>query len=379
MNRESNAALGGLIIAAGVATLENQRAYRNRVRRAEDRAEDATSVAQGARYQVELLADSGDLARLGADQVSDLLTGLAYPGQAPAPPPNAFAAIPAAFQRPVLTEALARAVSPWPGRTNLYDATGRLVHPEQAYEGQNFALGLALGFPEFRAFLLGLPQAQDASPDVVAQYFRLAHGFSKVVQEMFGPASNYPNGLSQAQYDDAWRRVLFGSAPAGSSGSGAWTRLDVQQDAGAEVTNTADEKELGRLTLPANSMQVGDKLDIEFHASVLGAAADNDFIYRVRFDALDGLVLFGAENPSAITVGLGVILKGTGLLRKAGESGEIHWGGVGTFEGGATAYSTLRSINTTVPHQLILTVQEETASASNRTRMEFADLLRFRP
>lgn len=376
MNGNNTAALGGFIAAAGASLITTQRSYRTLARRAEDRAEDANSAAQAARYQVELLADSGDLVRLGADPVSDLLTGLAYPGQSPAPPPNAFAAIPAALQRPVLSEALARAVTPWPGRTNLYDAQGRLVHPEQAYEGQNFALGLALGFPEVRALLLGLPQDKDAAPDVVAQYYRLAHGFAKVVQEMFGQTSNYPTGLSQAQYDEAWRRLLFGSP----QGGGVWTRLAAVLEAGDIITNTADETIMGQLELPANSLLVGDRLDLEYYASVLGAAADEDFTYRVRLDALNGPILLRTTVSGGVSGNLAAFLKGTGMVRKVGTLGYIVWGGFGLLEGGSTSLlPTPSAIDTTVAHQLILTVEEDSASASNQTRMEYGDLLRFRP
>lgn len=360
----------GILYGAAGAWLINNRGYRKRVRRAEDAADGAQSTANQSLGLIQRLIDSGDMERLGSDQVSDLLLGLAYPGQAPSPTPSGLATAPTVLLRPQITEAIAQGIIPWPGAVNQYNADGKLINPGAAGSGQNFYTGLALGFGEVRAFLLGLAQKSDVTPQQAVQYYRLAQGLANAIAT-FGATG----GLSQDQWSAIWARMIGTPSTPGAAFVSP-QRIDGFDLPKTAVSGTTAETELARLTIPANTItKIGDRLPFELMAGIGGVNSTDTFQYRLRLDSLSGTVLFDstAINPVAASEDY---LSGVLVASAVGSTGQMKVAGRNGLKTTTTqppAY--VVSIDWTVAHSLIWTVALSSTNGGNTTQADFGRLL----
>ncbi len=365
---QGSAAGGGLALGAFAAYLQNNRSWRNRTRRAEDSAEDAQGAANQALNQIQALVSSGDMERLGSDQVSDLLTGLAFPGQTPEEKPSAFASTPSVLPRPQVTEAMARDVLAWPGRTNEYDASGDLVHPGRALSGQNFLTGVVLNLPEVRAFLAGLGFPGEPTLDQLGQLFRLTRGLITVLTEPAGPAAVPQGGLSLEAVAAAWRRFYAVAAVPGQSGL-VYQRIDWFSEPKGIVADTTDETELARLFVPRNTItKVGDRLLAQIAYSVLGQNGTDTHRFRLRLDSLSGTLLFDTEaqdlEPSQHFLDMAAMYRGL-----VGGVPKLTLGGDMTIPQAAAVASV--TFDPTIDHILILTATQSAASAGNQAQAQY--------
>lgn len=358
MKDQSTTAIVGTGLGLLIGYADINRDWHRRTRNAKHAADDAQMTANEALLQVRSLAQSGDLARLGSDQVSDLMTGLAYPGQQPAPQPSNFAGVQTTIARPVLTEALASEFFPWPGKTNLYGPDGKLLQPNNALVGQNMALGLALNFAEIRALLLGFTQKNDPSVAHALQYFRYARGLSDAIAEL-------PESLTQAEWKAFWQRQISASVP-GSSGLLFALLSEVKTD-GVIVTNTTTETVALELEIPANAItKAGDALNVDAAFTATGVNSTNTDRVRAYLDSTSGLLLWdtGAVNPSA---GDSAIIRGQAKAQSVGPTtGKLALGGIsqlsGTAKGPANPTVTF---DNTIAHKIVFTITQSAASTSN--------------
>ena len=366
---EQAAAIGGFTLGAGMGLINQERSWHRRSRDASRSAKNAQSSANDALLQLRELVNSGDMQRLGNDQVSDLLLGVAFPGQLPKCEPSAFAGVETVITRPELTEELAQADLQWPGLVNKYGPNGELVEPGRAFLGQNFATGLALGFREIRALLLGFTQPKEGVSRFPVQYFRFARGFATVVRSMYDSGG----ALSQDQWTAAWQRMLGSSVP-GASGLST-VLIDQELTDGPIVTNTTTETIALTLDIPAGALaKIGDELTVEAAFTATGVNSTNTAEVRAYLDSTSGAKLYdtGAVNPAA---GDSAIVMGRLKARTVGSGGQIALGGItelsGTAKGPANA---VVSIDTTIAHKIVFTIQQSAASAGNTMLSRYAQV-----
>lgn len=362
----------GILAGIVIGMADVGRDWNRRSRHAERRADNAQATADQALLELHLLADSGDLVRIGQDQFSDMALGIAFPGQSATISPSPLASEPQILPRPVLTEDWARDFTQWPGRVNDYNARGNLVNPQLARQGQNFLTGLALGFSEVRAFLAGLPQFGEGgdAPAVAGQYYRVAKGLAHTLRNLI--TSVAPDGLSQAAFDAAWARFL--GVPVTPSASGLTIqRIDSFQVSGPVATNSTVETELGRLTIPANTLgKAGDRLIAEFAFAILGQHSTDTNTFQVRLDSLSGTVL--AQSAAINSASVRGMVRLAPMFRTSPNNqlalmGELAVGTVISSPSVATV-----PFDPTVPHVLILTDTQSVADPANQAQATFGDL-----
>jgi hypothetical protein len=375
-NNQGTAAVGGLIVGAAVTMGRRADRTSDRARNAESRAEDAQDTADEALSVAIDLRDSGDLARLAADQVGDLLAGVAYPTQNPTVSPDPFATAPSILARPALSEDLAAGPTSWPGTINVYNNQGNLVSPAQALSGQNFGTGLALGYAENRAMFMGLTlQGTTPTQGLERQLWRY---FQAVTLELNSLVSTDGTGaLSLDDYRAAVRRFLEVATPAGA-GAVSSRRLDGFFTDSVTVTNTIAETQIATFQIPAGSLfKIGQILTNQFAITCLSTNGADTHRIRVRLDSIVGTLLFdtGAVAPAA---GLSGTFSLNAAVRAIGTSGELALGGLdqysGTVTGPAVNQAVISPIDFTIAHQLVVTVQHSAASAANQDRARWGQL-----
>lgn len=231
------------------------------------------------------LSQVGDIRRAVDARVRDFEVGLCYPdtasGEEDASP---FAAPPAAISRPFLTEAQATSPTSYPGAVNDYQDDGDLVTPSAAMDGQNFGLGVALGFAENRAMIMGATGEAIPSAAKLRHIFRNARGLIHALEILEA------DGITLQQAIDAWIRHFRGDA------SVIWRLL---QD--SATLNLAGVGVFTSFTLPANSIKVGDCAILRYSLALPAGAANSDITPRVQIGNASGAVLWapiGFFNPN---------------------------------------------------------------------------------
>lgn len=276
------------IVAAGLGLMLGQRDYlfelHDDLRSARRVARNAADSAISSKRLIDGFLLSGEHLRIQSPRVADFITGLAYPQTPADSQPSAFASAPVAISRPMLTEAQAVAPGPWPGATATYDGNGMLVNPTEAADGQYFLVGLALGYAEVRAGLLGLTLGeQNSNPEVLAANFRCFRGLALALQEQ---ANTDP--MSQDAMAESWRIML--KAPKVARGV-VWAL----PTSTAASSTTADVAHL-EIPFSKDLLKPGEcaRLTIAGAANLASGLSD----WRVRFDSVSNPALLTASYPS---------------------------------------------------------------------------------
>lgn len=268
------------LLVGGAAILEDERKNRRRSMRAEDKADDALRMADD-------WASSGDLLRLKDPKVRDYLLGLSYPSQPSPEAPSATAITPSVIARPYMTEEMAVTPTEYPPKVNLYDGYGRLIHPSQAAEGENFLHGLVQNFGELRAADLGATFEDVPNEKKLAHIFRHHRGLMEAIAQLES------QGITLDQARDAWLR-FYGQ---GHRGSQVLWRLM------ADTPVVAATGTFTTFTLPANYLAVGDTAILYFSPRIPAGAVNAQFTPRVNLGSHAGQVLwtpYGPLNPNTL-------------------------------------------------------------------------------
>lgn len=271
------------LLVGGAAFLEDERKNRRRSMRAEDKADEALRMAED-------WSSSGDKIRLQDPKVRDYLLGLSYPAQAAQESPSATATTPSVIERPYMTEDMATVPTEYPPVVNLYDSFGRLVHPSQAQDGENFLHGLVQNFSELRAADLGATFEGVPTTKKLAHVFRHHRGLMEAIAQLEA------EGITLEQARDAWLR-FYGSGS--SRGSRVLWRL---------MTDTPSLTMTGTFTsfvLPANYLAVGDTAILYFSPRLSSGAPNVDFRPQVRIGNESGQLIwesYGTINPNAMAL-----------------------------------------------------------------------------
>lgn len=282
-------------------------------RNARDRASNAQSTAAAALTGLNTLVGSGFFLRRLVHRVADFEVGQAYPGNEISLEPSAFATTLPSLTRPVLPEDLAVAPQQWPPSANPYDDTGKLEEPANALLGQNVATGLALGFAENRALLLGFPGATHPNREVLNQYYRFANGLGAALQATAGGPSPLTAQMYQSVFAD-----LFAVDPAAPSAPAHGLLSTILAD-GAAATNSLAETVLATVTMPRGTLGVGQSAEVVFGELALGSA---NLRVRVRMETAMGPAV--ASTMTAISA-QATLRQTVNVTRRADVSGnEIY-------------------------------------------------------
>lgn len=271
------------LVIGGERMMQRQSETRSDVRDLRNRVGDAES-------NIEDVILSGDWKRLRSDRVRDILTGLAYPHEAVTENSATFATTPVTIDRPVLHEDLVTEDEGYPGNTNQYSPNGQLLHPSEAFTGRNFALGMAMGFGESRATVIGATMESVPTNDELIRIFRHNRGLMRVLREL--------SALSQGQAEDAWRR-FFGAATAGHETKVLWRLLEDSPTLNVVGTGT-----FLSFVLPAKSLNVGDVAILRFSPRLPAGAVNSNFTPKVLVGGM-GLELWkpsGPLNPATVSL-----------------------------------------------------------------------------
>ncbi len=237
----------GLVLVGADKLMQRTSDNRAEIRSVKRTAGDALEMARR-------LAESGDWARFIDPKVRDMVVGLAFPAQAAPENVAPFAGAPIIVERPTFGEDVL-GDGEYPGPFNEYTPDGDLVSPSQVMGGANFALGVALGFPELRATILGSAFETTPSPEELKQIHRHQRALFAVLREL--------EGLSKEAAQEAWRRFFHG----GGGSSTLWTLLE-----NSPVISAVGGGTYTSFTLPKNYLAVGQTLEVEFGVMLAGSA-----------------------------------------------------------------------------------------------------------
>lgn len=146
--------------------------------------------------------------------------------------------------------------------------------------------------------------------------------------------------------------------------------LEVAVAASSAVTNTTTETEVGRVTIPANTVGVGTILD--FFTQVIATATNGTDTFRVRIrkDSITGEIL--ADSAAVDLADNDVVtIAAQAVLRTIGGSGTFVAAAQGVIK--TTPFNTAlgsTAIDTTTDMVFILTITESAGSASNSARAD---------
>ena len=243
----------------------------------------ALELGQDNQRRLNQMLANGDFVRLADNHVSDLLVGLSFPDQSAPVVPSPFATLPAILQLPDLSEALAIAPNVWPGPTNSYNEDGTLKTPSSAFVGQNVALGVALGNPSVRSFLMGLTQQDIPTANKLAQLHRLTRALVKVL-ETYETAP-----LTYAAMRAMWVSLLNPVAPGLPVAPSSIISSNVAN--APLLSNFTAETVIFSIPIPAGSMAVNQALLAQVVGYTVGLGSGNAVTYRVRLDSTAGTAL----------------------------------------------------------------------------------------
>lgn len=227
------------------------------MQRTADNRSDIRSVKRTAGDALDLArrtAESGDWLRLVDPKVRDLVVGLCFPAQAGQEETSPFAGSPIIVERPSFGEDVLGS-GEYPQPYNGYSPNGDLLQPSQVMDGANFATGVALGFPELRAAILGSAFGTTPSPEELKRVYRHQRQLYAAIRELAE--------LSSDQALNAWRRFFHGGGPGT-----LWTLL---QD--TPTFSAIGDHTYANLTLPKNFLAVGETLEIEWAVRMAGGVA----------------------------------------------------------------------------------------------------------
>lgn len=270
------------LLIGGATFLDDERKNRRRAMRAEDKADDALRMAED-------WSISGDMLRLKDPKVRDYLLGLSYPAQPAEESPSATATAPTVIARPYMTEEMAVTPTEYPPKVNLYDGYGRLIHPSQAAEGENFLHGLVQNYGELRAADLGSTFEGVPNAKKLAHIFRHHRGLMEAITQLES------QGITPEQARDAWLR-FYGHSGRGSSV--LWRLMADTATVSATGTFTT-------FTLPANYLAVGDTAILYFSPRLPAGAVNAQFTPRVNLGSHTGQVIwtpYGSINPNTLAL-----------------------------------------------------------------------------
>ncbi len=364
MSRQGSAAFAGVSVGVLYAAARGWNDLSRRTRRAQDDADDAQSTANDALSLAQSLAESGDIKRIGADNVSDLLAGVAYPVRMSTESPAPFATVPTLLPRPILTEDEAAAATMWPPATNAYNSNGDIIEPSMPIDGMNFLTGLSLGYGENRAFLLGLtqPSATPPSEAVLRQYFRYGRAIALQLSSIGSSATPF----TEADYAALVQRLFFGGPfPGGVALSEQ--RIALLAADSAIVSGAAVEAELFRLAVPAGSLKkIGDTIAGFATATTVGVNAGDTHRYRVRLDSTSGNVLY--DTGAIAAVFSQAVFNIQMMARAVSATGQVIFGGSASYSTTTTPPApAFQALDTTIDHALVVTVLHSTNNAANNS------------
>jgi hypothetical protein len=281
MSGEGNA----IALAAGAAAVEKTM----------DRIGDVRDEVRGIKRRVGTLEGKtgnvqiGDSRRAVDGRVRDFEVGLCFPdttssGEDPSP----FATAPSVIARPYLTEDQAASPTTYPGTVNAYETDGELVNPSAAMTGQNFGLGVAMGFAETRAKLMGATGEGVPSIAKLRHIFRNERGLISALEILEA------EGISQQRAIDAWLRHFRGDS------SVLWRLLE-----NSATLNLIGVGVFAAFTLKANSLKVGDVATLRFSMHLGAGAVNSNITPRVQLTNASGPTIwapYGALNPNALAL-----------------------------------------------------------------------------
>lgn len=226
------------------------------MQRTSDNRSDIRSVKRTAGDALDTarrIAESGDWLRLVDPRLRDLIVGLCFPEQAAPEQSSPFAGVPITVERPSFGEDVLGS-GEYPQMHNEYQPDGDLLNPSQVMSGANFATGVALGFPELRALLLGSAFGTTPSPEELKRTHRHQRALFEAIREL--------GALTHDDAINAWRRFFN----AGGPGT-LWTLLD-----NTSTFSTVGEHTYVAFTLPKNFLAVGETLEVQWAVSLAGGA-----------------------------------------------------------------------------------------------------------
>lgn len=347
MADQTEAALVGGIGAAAAVVVQ-------RLDRNSDRSRDAKQLARDAQDSVEELKAQilpwrgGDYERVSADRVADALGGIAYGTRTVEPQPETFATLPQPLPRPVMTRDLAQNVAAYPGNTNAYTPGGKLVNPGEAFEGQQFGMGVALASAETRAALMGLMQPRPSNPS--------AEHLGKIFDFFRSLGIELENG-------DLTTESIRSSVHALLSSQFGSRKLGQYLSTGAIITGASTETIVYEFLIPAGTLRnPGDQLMLRGYGRQISTNAADVTTERVRLNGSAGTIL--AEHGANFGAGVAIIDELTFTYLP----GQIRASGLMLPNG--TPASPLVAFDPTVENRLTITVQHGTNNAANQTRYD---------
>ena len=328
MNRASTALIGafGVTAASNRATFKAAHKARRQGEDAKERADDAYSLAEG-------LAKNGDMQRLQADIVSDLLTGVAAASMSYSEKPSPFLSTPAVTPRMDLPEELAIAPARFPPAVNEYDADGRLVRPGEAlYSGELVATGYALTHPSARAALLGLAHnGEQPSAAQLAQVHRFFAALEAALRAGISPFT--PDGFTLDALTAAWTRFFVQTGATGKLPRGKIA--GILEDTGS-VSNSTTEGLYVSFTVPRTACDIGESVHLRAELFCASATSNNTLEGRVRLGGLGGQVVMSSGPVDPGNTGEGIPLDLVLQRRRNDESGNAVYAVSGMSRGSTT-------------------------------------------
>lgn len=355
MSDQNFPALAGALAGAAITMDRVLDRSERRTRDAKDDARDAQRIARQALAKLGKMG-VGDVERVGADRVADLMGGVALPATTAVPAPATFPTPPVPPQRPVFDEAVAASFSVYPGSTNAYNEEGKMIDPSSPFSGQNYATGVALSSVEARAALLGLMQQSPGNPtaDHAKAIYRVFQGITRAL---------VGNAQSQDEITAAINAMLGGQ-------SGSYRKVAGFANAsGLVFTGQSVEAEMFGLVVPANSLRsIGDELHIYDDGQQVTNNAADTTTERIRLGSVAGPILL---DTGAQVFGAGDV-RYARLLVTLVAPGQVRISGPFGRKGEASI--NLAAFDTTIDQRLVFTIQHSTNNAANKTRADHASI-----
>lgn len=267
------------IIGATGTFLEDSRRNRRRSISAQDKADEALTMAED-------WMNSADRIRLVDPKVRDYIAGLSYPSQPESDTPSAYPTTPTLIARPYMNEDEATTPTSYPPAVNLYDAYGRFVNPSDAQQGENFLHGLVQNYGELRAADLGATFEGVPNKAKLQHIFRHHRGLMQALVDLESV------GISQSDAKEAWLRFYDQTVSRGSTV--LWRVMEdspVLSASGSFLT----------FTLPANYLQIGDTAILYWTPMLPAGLVNVDFTPQVHLGDLSGPTLwspYASLNPN---------------------------------------------------------------------------------
>lgn len=269
------------IIGATGTFLEDSRRNRRRSISAQDKADEALTMAED-------WMNSADRIRLVDPKVRDYIAGLSYPSQPESDTPSAYPTTPTLIARPYMTEDDATTPTSYPPAVNLYDAYGRFINPSDAQQGENFLHGLVQNYGELRAADLGATFEGVPNKAKLQHIFRHHRGLMQALVDLESV------GISQSDAKEAWLRFYDQTVSRGST-----VLWRVMEDSPVLSANGS----FLTFTLPANYLQIGDTAILYWTPLLPPGAVNVDFMPEVHLGDLTGPTLwrpYASLNPNTL-------------------------------------------------------------------------------